>query len=175
MEQPLDERTRLALGQIMDLAAAGAQLVTRGREAYDKDPMLSLASEAIMRRFDDAVSRLDGAFLAAHASIDWPAMTMTRHLSNGPAGDYGEYWEFLETRLPVEVRKVTRIPDDWWSRPLPARQAGSVNDDPLGGAAPPSSGRGQSAGLIDDEGFRQVVERLNEWAGSASASGDEGP
>ncbi|WP_426244602.1 hypothetical protein [Nocardioides sp. LHG3406-4] len=175
MDRPLDERTISALGQIVDFAAAGAKLVRRGHEAYGHDPMLRLAGEAIMRRFDDAVLRLDEAFLAAHPSIDWAALTMTRDLDNSPAGSYVDYWEFLETSLPVEVRKVRHILDDWRSRPLPAREDDADDDHPLAVTPPPRVDRGPGPAPIDDDDFHHVVERLNEWAESATASGDDGP
>lgn len=122
MKHEADERSYFALAQIEDFARAAAQLVAQGREAYDSDPMLKLAGEAIMRRFMDAVSRLDEAFMAEHPSIRWCELTMTREISQGPGGDYDGYWDYLETRLPSDALKITRIlgahsrrsiPDSW--------------------------------------------------------------
>jgi uncharacterized protein with HEPN domain len=111
MEERLDEAARLALGQIEDLASAAAQLVARGRAAYDSDPMLRLAAEAIMRRFSDAVSRLSAHFIAAYPSIRWHELAMTHDLDHGPGGNYDAYWDYLETRLPSDVREVTAVLD----------------------------------------------------------------
>lgn len=175
MQRPLDQRTIRALTQIVDFAGAGAQLVDRGPDAYVHDPMLRLACEAIMRRFDDAVSQLDELFLAAHPSIDWAGLTMTRNLGRGPGGTYDDYWEFLETCLPVEIRKVKRILDEWWSRPLPASLGSEVKAHPLAVSAPHHLDKGTGSAPINDDDFRRVVERLNDWAESATAPGDEGP
>lgn len=111
MKQEADERSYFALAQIEDFARAAAQLVAQGRKVYDSDPMLKLAGEAIMRRFTDAVSRLDGAFMAEYPSIRWSELTMARDISQGPGGDYDSYWDYLETRLPSDALKVTRILD----------------------------------------------------------------
>ena len=111
MKQQTDEQARLALGQIEDFAGAAARLVARGRSAYDNDPMLRLAAEAIMRRFGDAVSRLSADFMATHPSIRWHELAMTHDLDEGPGGNYAAYWDYLETRLPSDVREVTALLD----------------------------------------------------------------
>jgi uncharacterized protein with HEPN domain len=111
MGQEADERSYFALGQIQDFAGAATQLVSRGREAYLCDPMLRLAGEAIMRRLDDAVSRLDATLLDEHPSIQWAQLTMTRAISDGPGGHYDAYWRYLETGLPLDARKIGQILD----------------------------------------------------------------
>ena len=109
MEQQPDEQATLALGQIEDFAGAAARLVARGRSAYDSDPMLRLAAEAIMRRFSDAVSRLSADFIATHPPIGWHELAMTHDLDQGPGANYDAYWDYLETRLPSDVREVSAL------------------------------------------------------------------
>jgi hypothetical protein len=36
---------------------------------------------------------------------------MTYDLDQGPEGNYNEYWEYLETRLPSDIREVTNLLD----------------------------------------------------------------
>jgi uncharacterized protein with HEPN domain len=117
MEQEADERSYFALAQIEDFSQVAAQLVGRGRSAYESDPLLRLAGEAIMRRFDDATSRLDATFLAEHPSIRWSDLTMTRNISDGPGGHYDDYWEYLEAGLPTDVPRITQILDAHSRRP----------------------------------------------------------
>ncbi len=69
------------------------------------------AAEAIMRRFSDAVSRLSADYIAAHPSIRWHELAMTRDLDRGPGGNYAAYWHYLETRLPSDIREVTALLD----------------------------------------------------------------
>lgn len=171
----LDDRTRFALAQIADFADAGARLVARGQVAYGNDAMLKLAGEAIMRRLNDAVSRLDGAFLAAHPTIDWTAMTATRDIGAAAGGRYDEYWHFLATRLPTEVLKVHRILSDWASRPPPFRPGVTSVGQPDEATVAPSGNVEQVAVAIDDENFRQLVERLDDWAANAFAPNNDGP
>ncbi|MCR1784675.1 DUF86 domain-containing protein [Nocardioides carbamazepini] len=111
------DRTATTLADFLEFAALGARLVDRGKDAYDSDEMLRLASEALLHKIGEAVIRLervDPDLVAAHPEVRWRAMKGTR---NRVAHDYGavDYeiiWAALADRLPEEADHVRRILDE---------------------------------------------------------------
>ena len=170
----LDERTRSSLVQIQVLADVAAQLVARGKAEYLGDTMLWLAGEAILRRLDDAVSGLDESFLDRHPEIDWAAMCMARDIGSEVGEHHDAYWGFMRIRLAPEVARVARILRDWETRPLahPVGPVASLADPPLTAGSRPGGG---GCGPGPSREFRELVERLDDWAASASAPDDNGP
>jgi len=53
-----DRPLEAVLDEIEDAAGAAAELVGRGREAWDEDRLLRLAGEAVIGRIADAANRL---------------------------------------------------------------------------------------------------------------------
>lgn len=101
--------------------------MARGHDASARDGMLRLAAEAIMRRLDDAVARLDDEFTAAHSEVDWQAMTTARNIGADPSGRYVAWWDYLSTRLPVDAQAIDASQDAWWWRPLPGPPDGGTS------------------------------------------------
>lgn len=92
----------------------GARLVARGRQAYDEDEMLRLASEAILHRIGEAVGRLGDEVVDAHAHVPWRLMKGMRNLMahNYGAIDHNIVWNSLENDLPRDAAEVRKILDE---------------------------------------------------------------
>jgi len=57
-------RALLALHDIGEFAGMAERLVARGKDAYDEDESIRLASEAVVHRVGEGVARLPDAFMA---------------------------------------------------------------------------------------------------------------
>lgn len=113
LDASLDERTRQTLNDFLDFAEAGARLVARGRDAYDRDEMLRLAAESVLHRIGEAVARLGDEFTEAHPGVSWRQMKGMRNIVAHEYGaiDYAIVWTALEQDLPREAEAVRRILD----------------------------------------------------------------
>lgn len=102
------ERDEQCLLDIVDFSLLSEDLVGRGKSAYDADPQLQLAGEAIMHRVGEAVSRLSDALIKDHPEIRFRAMKRAR---NKVAHHYAIVdpeiiWSSLEGALPVDVAAI---------------------------------------------------------------------
>lgn len=111
LDPSLDDRTRQTLNDFLDFADAGARLIARGRDAYDRDEMLRLAAESILHRIGEAVARLGDEFTKTHAGVSWRQMKGMRDVVAHEYGaiDYELVWTALEQDLPREAEAVRRI------------------------------------------------------------------
>jgi uncharacterized protein with HEPN domain len=96
---------------LVDFGRTAAELVDRGRDAYDSDRLLQLAGEAIVSRIGEAVSRLDPQFLAAHPQVPFRSAKAMRNLV---AHEYHRIdpalvWGVLDYRIPALVHQVSEI------------------------------------------------------------------
>lgn len=109
--QPDDARTAQTLRDIVQFGRYAAELVSRGRAAYDQDLMLQLAAEAIVRRVGEAVARLDPDFVAAHPAIPFRQAKGIRNLvaHRYHIVDPSVVWGVLENRMPALCRQIEEI------------------------------------------------------------------
>ena len=119
MNQPNDRRgIDKTVGDLLDAAAAAAEIVARGRAAWDSDRLLRLAGEAVISRIGDAASKLPENIQASMPSVPWEEIRANRvlvaHIYHRI--DYGILWETLSRDVP---RLATEL-GDWrqQTRPL---------------------------------------------------------
>lgn len=91
-----------AVEDILDAASAGAELVARGRAAWDADRLLRLAGEAVLSRIGDAANKLPEAVKADLPAIPWDEIRANRilvvHIYHRI--DYEVVWATLEQDVP---------------------------------------------------------------------------
>ena len=66
------------VADLLDAAAAAAEIVARGRDAWDDDRLLRLAGEAVISRIGDAASKLPDSVQASMPSVPWVEIRANR-------------------------------------------------------------------------------------------------
>lgn len=110
-----DERNRQSLQDIADFASLAADLVSRGREAYDRDRMLQLAAEAVITRIGEAVGRLDPACVSRHPDVPFRQAKGMRNLVSHDShrSDPHVLWSTLVDDIPPFCAQVNGILQTW--------------------------------------------------------------
>ncbi len=105
------ERIERTLEDLLRFTEMAARLVARGRDAYDSDEALRLASEAILHKIGEAVGRLPEDFRAQHPEVAWRSMRATRNIiaHEYDQVDYDIVWNAFTGRLPLEAERIRRI------------------------------------------------------------------
>lgn len=95
-------RIEAVLADIDDAAAAAADLVARGRSAWDTDRMLRLAGEVIIGRIADAAGRLPDSVKSAVTDVPWDDIRDIRILVDHIYHriDYSILWRTLAEDVP---------------------------------------------------------------------------
>ncbi len=90
------------LDDIEDAAAAAAELVGRGREAWHEDRLLRLAGEAVIGRIADAANRSPDPVKEAVPDVPWDDIRDIRILVDHSYHriDYDALWETLTVDVP---------------------------------------------------------------------------
>lgn len=65
---------------LLDAATAGAEIVARGKPAWDEDRVLRLAAEAVINRIGDAAGKLPEEVRAAMPTVPWDDIRANRVL-----------------------------------------------------------------------------------------------
>lgn len=109
------ERDRHSLEDLLAFGDLAADLVGRGRPAYDADVQLQLAAEAIQHRFGEAVARLSDELIDAHQEIGFRAMKRARNLvaHNYDIVDPEIMWETLASAFPTDLARIRALLDRW--------------------------------------------------------------
>lgn len=106
-------RARLSLLDFLDFADLGADLVSRGKEAYDRDVHLRLSGEAIVHKLGEAVARLPDELIDAHPEVPFRRVRRMRNLV-AHAYDRADpeiLWTTMSTQLPDMARQVGELLD----------------------------------------------------------------
>lgn len=115
-------RTRRTYGDMVaeclldlrEFIAAAERLVARGREAFDSDEALRLASEALMGRLSEAARRILNAnddFAATHPVLRLETMRGMRNVIAHQYGavDYEIIWNVLASELPQIATHIDEL------------------------------------------------------------------
>lgn len=97
----------------LDFAWLAADLVGRGKPAYDGDVLLRLAGEAIVHKLGESVARLPANLVTDYPEIPFRAMKAMR---NRIAHEYDRadaeiIWVTLSVDLPVVTAQVRSLVD----------------------------------------------------------------
>ena len=105
------ERARLALLDIVEFGSMARDLVARGRESFDADLYLRLASEAIVSRLGEAVARLPDDLVEAHPTIPFREVKDMRNLVAHEYHriDHALVWSALERGVPEFIAQVAEL------------------------------------------------------------------
>jgi uncharacterized protein with HEPN domain len=68
------------VGDLLDAADAAAEIVARGKDAWQRDRLLRLAGEAVISRIGDAAAKLPDDVRAAIPSVPWEDIRANRVL-----------------------------------------------------------------------------------------------
>lgn len=68
------------VGDLLDAASAAADIVARGRPAWDADRILRLAAEAVINRIGDAAGKLPDEVRSAMPEVPWDDIHANRVL-----------------------------------------------------------------------------------------------
>jgi len=109
--QPAERRSvDKVVGDLLDAADAAAEIVARGREAWDGDRLFRLAGEAIISRIGDAANKLPDDIRAAMPAVPWDDIRANRvlvaHIYHRI--DYGILWETLRQDVPRLAAELER-------------------------------------------------------------------
>jgi uncharacterized protein with HEPN domain len=96
------------LRDMIDFGEMAADLVRRGRGAYDADILLRLAGEAIAHKFGEAAARLPDDLKSDNPQIPFRPVTSMRNLI---AHDYNRIdhevlWTTLSIDVPVLIEQI---------------------------------------------------------------------
>ncbi len=96
------------LADIEDAAGAAAELVGRGKNAWDGDRMLRLAGEAIIGRIADGAGRLPADVKASIRDVPWDDIRDIRILVDHiyHRVDYEILWRTLTEDVPPLLGKL---------------------------------------------------------------------
>ena len=103
-----DRFARATLADMLDFARMAADVVARGRQAYEDDITLRLAAEAICSRMGEAVARLtrtSPSLLVDYSDVDWAAIKGMRDVVAHQYGslDHNIIWNALAVEFPVDA------------------------------------------------------------------------
>ncbi|MGH9103122.1 MAG: HepT-like ribonuclease domain-containing protein [Acidimicrobiales bacterium] len=121
------------LGDIADAVGAAAEIVGRGRAAWDHDRLIRLAGEAVINRIGEATTRLPAEITRALPGVPWADIRANRvlvaHIYHRI--DYSELWSTLARDVPELGRQLER-----WREPdrehRVERETGRSSDRGLG-------------------------------------------
>lgn len=105
------ERSRPLEAVIADIEQSGdsaAELIARGRAAWDNDVLLRLAGEAVIGRIADAATRLPVEIHDAIPDVPWEDIRDIRILVDHVYHriDYDALWETLRDDVPHLVSRL---------------------------------------------------------------------
>jgi uncharacterized protein with HEPN domain len=104
--RPLDA----VLADIEEAAEAANDIVSRGRDAWERDRLLRLAGEAVIGRIADAANRLPDPVKRAVSDVPWDDIRDMRILVDHIYHriDYGALWTTLEEDVPHLLERLRR-------------------------------------------------------------------
>lgn len=99
------------VADIEEAAEAAAELVARGRSAYEQDSLLKLAGEAVIGRIADGASRLPDEVKQGIPDVPWDDIRDIRILVDHIYHriDYEVLWETLSDDVPDLLARLR----DW--------------------------------------------------------------
>lgn len=106
----LNDRDRQTLQDLARFCRMADDLVARGRDAFDEDEMLRLASESIVLKMGEAIGRLPASFRDRHPQVPWKAMAGSRIVvaHKYHRTDYAIIWNALESELDPLMRLLAQ-------------------------------------------------------------------
>ena len=105
--------TAKIIGDLLDAANAAAEIVARGKDAWDHDRLLRLAGEAAISRIGDAAAKLPDDIKTAIPSVPWDHIRANRVLV---AHVYHRIdYEILWATLARDVPSVAADVETWQS------------------------------------------------------------
>jgi uncharacterized protein with HEPN domain len=110
-----DARDLQSLRDLVEFSSLAADLVSRGRDAYNGDRMLQLAAEALVARIGEAVARLDPAFVASHPEVPFRQARNMRNLVSHQYHrvDPSVVWVTLVDDIPPFRARVEGLLQAW--------------------------------------------------------------
>jgi uncharacterized protein with HEPN domain len=102
--------TEKIVGDLLDAAAAAAEIVARGEQAWEHDRLLRLAGEAVISRLGDAAGKLPDEVRAAMPAVPWDDVRANRvlvaHIYHRI--DYRILWATLSQDVPRLAAELER-------------------------------------------------------------------
>jgi uncharacterized protein with HEPN domain len=96
------------VGDLLDAADAAAEIVARGKDAWQRDRLLRLAGEAVISRIGDAAAKLPEQVQAAMPAVPWDDIRANRvlvaHIYHRI--DYEILWETLARDVPSLAAEI---------------------------------------------------------------------
>lgn len=96
------------VGDLLDAADAAAEIVSRGKDAWQRDRLLGLAGEAVISRIGDAAAKLPEQVQAAMPAVPWDDIRANRvlvaHIYHRI--DYEILWETLARDVPSLASEI---------------------------------------------------------------------
>ncbi len=110
MTKPRSRGTDKLVDDILDAANAAAEILARGRDAWDSDRLLRLAGEAVINRIGDAASKLPADVRAEMPQVAWEEIRANRVLVAHVYHriDYAIVWETLARDVPRLAEDLRR-------------------------------------------------------------------
>jgi uncharacterized protein with HEPN domain len=121
-----DSRTvEKIIADILDAASASAEIVSRGKDAWNEDRILRLAGEAVINRIGDAANKLPEDVRTAIPGVPWDDIRANRVLV---AHIYHRIdYDILRATLAHDVPRLAAELERWRDREL-EREAGVERD-----------------------------------------------
>jgi len=107
------QRAEQSLRDLVEFGEMAAELVARGKSAYDAVRQLRLAGEAIVSRLGEAAVRLPEELVAAHPDIPFRQVRAIRNLVAHvyQRVDPEVVWATLNIAVPRFIRQVVELLD----------------------------------------------------------------
>lgn len=123
----VDDRLARTLDDLREFVALAHQLTARGRRAFDQDPMLRLAGEALIARIAEAARRLPDDFRVQHGDVQWAEIRGMRKLLTHEYHriDPSLVWETLKVGIPEIAARLGLGASDPGAPP-PRRSSGDA-------------------------------------------------
>ena len=98
------------IADILEACGVGAQIIERGREAFDADPVIRYAAETVVGRIGDAASKLGTAVKADISGVPWREVIGMRIVVDHAYHrlDPDRLWNTLAIDLPALSQAIER-------------------------------------------------------------------
>lgn len=99
------------IADVDQAAEAAAELISRGRKAWNQDVLLRLAGEAVIGRIADATNRLPEEVKLSIPDVPWDDIRDIRILVDHIYHriDYDALWETLDKDVPKLIERLKEL------------------------------------------------------------------